>query len=136
MNLFYLFVIAQLLLTSCSKKLVLKYQMDSLNTEILVLKPSNPTRKTNITVNDNLVVNKKNVKSVTIYNIPEGDNNINFTCDNSFYNDKINGQFTVKIDSGQVITKLIQIPPFSTGFWIYVTTPVILGSLIYVLDKK
>lgn len=135
-NLIFVFTIGHLFLSSCSKNIFLNYQTDSINTGILVLKPSNSTKRTYVTVNDHIVVNKENVKSVTIYNIPEGDNNINYICDNTFYKDKLNGQITVRINNGQVVTKLIQVPPYSTGFWIYITTPVIVGSLLYILDKK
>ncbi len=71
--------------TSCSKDIYVNFQTESSNTGKIVLRPSKSTDKTFVTINDNLIVNKKNVKSVTINNVPYGNYIINYTSENGWY---------------------------------------------------
>jgi len=109
---------ALLLLSSCGKNIHVNYQSDATNTGKVVLKPAEPTNRTYVTFNDSLLVNKKYVKSVTIHNVPSGEHQVHYTSNNYVYKEKIDGKMTVNVDNNRVITKLIEVPPYSTGYWI------------------
>ena len=124
------FICVALLFTSCAKNIYVNYQTDSANTGKVVLKPNKATSSTFVTINDNLIVDKKNVKSVIINNVPSGDYNIHYTSDNSWYKDKLDVQIPVKMENGKDITKLVEVPPYSTGYWIYTSGVIILPWII------
>ncbi|MDP2188329.1 MAG: hypothetical protein Q8J69_06565 [Sphingobacteriaceae bacterium] len=110
--------LALVLLSSCAKNIHVNYQSDSANTGKVVLKPAEPTNRTYVTFNDSLLVNKKYVKSVTIHNVPSGEHHVHYTSNNYAYKEKIDGKMTVNVDNNRVITKLIEVPPYSAGYWI------------------
>lgn len=110
--------LATLLLSSCAKNIHVNYQNDSFNTGKVVLKPAEPTDRTFVTINDSLIVNRKYVKSVTIHNVPSGEHQVHYTSNNYMYKEKIDGKMTVNVDNNRVITKLIEVPPYSAGYWI------------------
>lgn len=120
-----------LLFTSCAKHLYVDYQNETINTGKLVLKPSKPTQRTYVTINDSLVVDKKFAKSITLNNVPQGAHVVNYTSENGWYKEKLNAEISIKMESGREITKLVEVPPYSTGYWIYVTASAILPSLIF-----
>ena len=122
-----------LIFSSCSKHIYVNYQTGSANTGKVVLKPSKPTESTYVTINGSLIVDKKNVKSVTIKNVPNGDYNIHYTCDNSWYKDKLDVQIPLKMEDGKEMTKLVEVPPYNTGYWIYVSGMAILPWFILAL---
>lgn len=130
-----LLVIAVFVLSSCSKNIYVSYNSEKESTGKVVLKPSKPTVRTFVTINDNLVVDKKRVKSVTITNIPDGEHQIHYASDNMWYKDKMDVQIPLKMSDGKSITKLVEVPPFSTGYWIYTSVMIFLllggGVLIY-----
>ena len=59
--------------TSCAKNLYVSYLPNSGSSGAVVLKPTTTTNQTFITVNDKLLVDKQNVKSVRIADLPEGE---------------------------------------------------------------
>tara|TARA_B110000971_G_C19615269_1_gene322222 strand:+ start:65 stop:472 length:408 start_codon:yes stop_codon:yes gene_type:complete len=129
-----LFLMSGLLIfSSCSKHIYVNYQTESANTGKVVLKPSKPTDKTYVTINDNLIVDRKNVKSVTINNVPNGDYNIHYTSDNSWYKDKLDAKIPLKMENGKETTKLVEVPPYSTGYWIYMSAAAILPWVLFSL---
>ena len=119
-----------LIFSSCSKHIYVNYQTESANTGKVVLKPSKPTERTFVTINDNLIVDKKNVKSVTINNVPDGNFNIHYTSDNIWYKDKLDVQIPLKMENGKEMTKLVEVPPYSTGYWIYMGGMAVLPWLV------
>ncbi|MBK7762508.1 MAG: hypothetical protein IPI46_03945 [Bacteroidetes bacterium] len=119
-----------LIFCSCSKHIYVNYQTETANTGKVTIKPTKPTDKTYVTINDSLIVDKKNVKSVTITNLPIGDFNIHYTSDNSWYKDKLDTRISVKMEGSKEITKLVEVPPYSTGYWIYITGIAIMPPLI------
>ena len=130
----FLFLMSGLLIfSSCSKHIYVNYQTESANTGKVVLKPSKPTDKTYVTINDNLIVDRKNVKSVTINNVPNGDYNIHYTSDNSWYKDKLDTKIPLKMENRKEMTKLVEVPPYSTGYWIYMSAVAILPWVLFSL---
>ena len=119
-----------IIFSSCSKHIYVDYQTESVNTGQVILKPIKPTERTYVTINDNLIVDKKNVNSVTIKNVPNGDYNIHYTSDNSWYKDKLDFQVSLKMEDGREMTKLVEVPPYSTGYWIYVIAMAILPWVV------
>lgn len=119
-----------LLFNSCAKHIYVDYQNESTNTGKVVLKPSKPTQRTYVTINDSLVVDKKFAKSVTLNNVPKGAHVVNYISENVWYKDKLDAEISLTMESGREITKLVEVPPYSTGYWIYVAASAISGTLI------
>ena len=117
---------------SCSRKIVVNYQTEKANTGTISLKPVKPTTKTFVTINDNLIVEKKNVKSVKILNVPNGEYKIHYSSDNSWYKNKLDSNIVVKMEGNKEVTKIVEVPPFSTGYWIYITGCVAIPIIIAV----
>jgi len=117
-----------LILSSCSKDIHVNYQTESANTGKVVLKPSRPTTSTYVTIDDNLIVDKKKVKSVTINNVPDGDYNIRYTSDNSWYKNKMDVHIRVEMENGKEMTKLVEVPPYSTGYWVYMSGMIVFSA--------
>lgn len=119
-----------LFFTSCAKHIYVDYQNEATNTGKVILKPSKPTQRTYVTINDSLVVDKKFAKSVTLVNVPEGDYVVNFTSENGWYKEKLNAELPVSMESGREKTKLIEVPPYGTGYWVYLSATALLSALL------
>ena len=117
-NLGIIFIVL-ILFSSCARNIYADYQTESQNTGTIVVKPSKSTEKTFVTINDNLIVDKKNVKSVTLNNVPKGSYNIHYTSESGWYKETINDNIKVDMTEGKKVTKIVEIPPYSTGYWIY-----------------
>lgn len=130
-----LLAIIPLLLSSCAKNIYVAYQTDNANTGKIILKPAKPTKKSFVTINDNLIVDKKQIKSVVITNVPNGDYKIHYSSDNQWYKDKLDSEIDVKMSNSKEITKLIDVPPYSNGYWIYnaLIVLVLIGSPIVIV---
>jgi len=113
-------ILAVFFLSSCRpfKDVYAMYQTDSAGTGQVAIIPSEPTIWTTVTLNDKLIVKDANVLSVRIGNVPEGYATISYTSDNSSYKEKLDQEMTVNVISGKETTKLIQVPPRSSGSWI------------------
>jgi len=107
------------------------YQANSERTGKVVIIPSSSTPSTTVTLNDNIMVKRKYVKSVTINNVPEGEAKINYVSDNSSYKEMLNQEMSVNVISGKETTKLVQVPPRSNGYWVY--SGVGLAALLVIL---
>jgi hypothetical protein len=126
-----LLLLVVLLSISCSSHIYVSYQPQSANTSSVVLKPSRATVKTNVTIDDNLIVNRKNAKDVTIKNVPAGMHTINYTSESGYYKEKLDAQIEVNSNGdGKTITKLVVVPPYSTGYWIYMSVSILLSFII------
>lgn len=110
-----------LLFSSCAKHIYVSYPSNEQKTGKVVLKPNTQTVGTFVTVNDVLLVDKKNVKSVTIVNLPIGENTINFSSDSRSYKEPLNEKIKVEIIEDKEITKIVQVPPMSNGYLIYLS---------------
>lgn len=106
-----------LLLSSCAQHIIVDYPIKAESSGTLTLQPSGKTSKTYLTIDDNLVVQKKKVKSITVNNVPEGERKVHYISNSSIYKEKVNGGFTVQIYKGKNAVKLIELPPYSGGYW-------------------
>lgn len=130
----FILIVGLFVFSSCSRHIYVNYQPDSANTGKVVIKPTKPTSRTYVTVNDNLLVDRKYAKSVTINNIPDGEYILHYTSDNTWYKDKMDVKIPLKLEDEKIITKLVEVPPYSTGYWIYSAALVIimLGGGIFI----
>jgi len=130
-----IFILAVFFLSSCRpfKDVYAMYQTDSARTGQVVIIPSEPTIWTSVTLNDKLIVKDANILSVRIGNVPEGYATISYTSDNSSYKEKLDQEMTVNVIRGKETTKLIQVPPRSSGSWISGTLWGLAGVAVLIL---
>lgn len=117
------------LCVSCARQLVIPYSSDSNSNASLFLKPIKPTNKTFITINDSLIVNKKFVKSVRIDHLLPGTYIINYSSDVNTVVARIDSTMTIVIEDHQEIAKIIDVPPYSS--WYYISH--ILAGLLLII---
>lgn len=129
-------LIMAVFLASCSRNVVLQYQDDASNTGTLKFIPSKPTIRTSVRLDDRIMVHKKNVKSITIKQLPAGRHDIHYICDNTLYKEKINERKNIEIKSGTLTVEFIQVPPYSTGFWIYASSSLLAGTILYLYENN
>ena len=105
------------LLSGCAQMIHIPYQSISEFTGTIHLKPTIPTSKTLVTVNEELIVDNAYVKSVTITGLPPGEHDIYYTSNSTYYKEKVEGKFSIKIPEDNGKTKIIQIPGYNNGYW-------------------
>ncbi|MFN3784652.1 MAG: hypothetical protein ACK4R6_12070 [Spirosomataceae bacterium] len=115
----FLLISGMFLFSSCAKHIQVAYQTETSNTGSVAIKLNRPTPFTYVTINDQLIVNRKNVKSLTVNNLPAGEYTIHYTTESSRLKEKLDAHVPVKMEAGKEITKLIEVPPYSNGYWIY-----------------
>ena len=129
--LFYLFLL--LGLCSCARKhITVKYQESSENTGTIVLKPVKKTVKTYVSVNGTLLVDKRKVKSVTITNVPEGKQAVQYSSESSWYQYPIDSTYSIQVKTGGTTAKIVKVPPYSTGYYVY-QSAVFIGSVVMLI---
>lgn len=115
----FLLISGMFLFSSCAKHIQVAYQTETSNTGSVAIKLNRPTPFSYVTINDQLIVNRKNVKSLTVNNLPAGEYTIHYTTESSRLKEKLDAHVPVKMEAGKEITKLIEVPPYSNGYWIY-----------------
>lgn len=113
------FALAMASLASCSKNIVVPYPSQSAGTGKIVLTPTAPVTGTVVTMNDKMLVARKNVKSVTITNVPAGEHRVNISADSWMYKEPLRHEFNLNVTDGQEVSKIVDRPPFSTGYYVY-----------------
>lgn len=121
--------------SSCAKHITVNYQTDSTNTGNVVLKVSRPTQNTYVTLNDQLMIDKKNVKSLTVKNVPNGEYNLHYVSESSRYKEKLDAQMPITMVGGKEVTKLVEVPPYSNGYWVYNGLALFPLFFILLIDK-
>ncbi len=137
MKKFRILTLAVILLafSSCSRHIHLNYQLESTNTGKIVLKSSKPTEKTAVAINGYEIIKKKKVKTVTINNVPAGDHTIRYASLNKWYKERLDVQIPVKVENGKEVTTLVDVPPYSTGYWFYIAGQAVLSAAIGLVLK-
>lgn len=126
---YIILLISLILCSSCARQLVIPYTSDSNADAQIVLNPIKPTEKTFITINDSLIVNKKFIKSVTIDHLPYGIYTINYASDVKTKVAKIDTTMTIVVEGQKNITKIIDVPPNNS--WYYISN-LLIGLLLLV----
>jgi len=116
--------------SSCALDYYYTYQPDKSQKGKIEMLPIVPTYQTFVKLNDSIIINRKSVKSVTIENLPDGEYRLSYLSYDPGYKEKMEKTLYVKIENGNTVTDLVNVPPYSTGYWIYAG---ILTSSIYLL---
>ena len=125
-----------LLFSSCAKNLSLNYSDYSNNDNVsksfgtLYLEPSRASEMTSVTIDDNLIVSKKHVKSITIENIPVGVHNVHYSAGNWTYKEKLDEHIQIDIKTNKKTSKIVSVPPYSTAYWIYSSALAITSGIV------
>jgi len=122
-------IITLVLCVSCGRQLVIPYSSESNSNASIFIKPIKPTNKTFITINDSLIVNKKLIKSVRIDHLPAGIYTINYSSDVNTMVARIDSTMTIVVEDHKEISKIIDVPPYSS--WYYISQ--ILAGLLLLL---
>ena len=88
-----------------------------------------------MTLNDQLMVDKKNVKSLTVKNVPNGEYNLHYVSESSRYKEKLDAQMPITMVGGKEVTKLVEVPPYSNGYWVYNGLALFPLFFILLIDK-
>ena len=115
-RLFSLFL-ASLLLASCSQHLIVNFSDRTTDTGSLVIQPSRRIYAF-LDVDGKLLVEDKNVKKITVNQIPVGQHVFHLICDNSQFQEKVDETKDFTVQPGSTSTHLLEVPPFSNGYWI------------------
>ncbi|QNF32191.1 hypothetical protein HUW51_05410 [Adhaeribacter swui] len=127
---FLIFVAAVITTSSCSRNLHLNYQLEAANTGSIILKPGRPTEKTMVTLNNQVIVNNKNVKSLTIHHVPTGNYTFHYVSGTKWYKNKLDVQLPVQMEAGKEVTKIVEVPPYKNGYWYYLAGQAVLSGVI------
>jgi len=127
-NLFIAFI-ALVLLSSCAKDITVSAGTGK---GVITMKPTTPTVRTYVTINDQLVVDSERVKSVTVTGLAEGENKIVYKSESSRYKEPMDIEQTIKVENGVNKTEILTVPPISDGYWIYTGLSTV-GSTIVIL---
>jgi len=127
---FLLLLALSLTFSSCSLNYYYTQRQDKTNTGKVQIIPTTPVYKTYVTLNDSLIIENKNVKSLTLENLPYGDYKIHFCSYSAIYKTKLEEDMLLKIEDGKCITKIVSVPPASNGYWVYAG---LLTSAVYLV---
>ena len=109
-------IIALVCLSSCAKDITVSA---GTGTATLTMKPTRATPRTYVTVNDELLVDKKAVKSVTVTGLTEGENKIVYKAESLSYKDPLELEKVITFEKDAKKTEIVTVPPTSNGYWIY-----------------
>lgn len=128
-------LILPFLFISCAKDYYTSYKSVSDEKEYgsMIVKFSNPIKNVNITVDGNLIAEDKFTKRVQVDNMPVGEHEIKVIASSWELKNDINKVEKMDIQPNDKKTMLVQVPPKSTGYWIYqaVTFSVIFSTSYY-----
>lgn len=132
------------LICSCAKNIVVNYGPADSSSGQIVVHPSGKTPNTFLTIDDKLILANKRVKSITVNNVPVGERKVHFMSNSSNYKEKVNGEFLVKVENGKSSVKLVELPPYSGGYWATqiigsvgsAVLGIVVGSAIYYASEQ
>ncbi len=128
-------LILPFLFISCAKDYYTSYKSASDGKEYgsLIVKFSNPIKNVNITVDGNLIAEDKFTERVQVDNMPTGQHEIKVIASSWELKNDVNKVEEMDIKPNDKQTMLVQVPPKSTGYWIYqaVTFSVIFSTSYY-----
>lgn len=123
---FFLLVLVTFLAASCSKNIHVTYQPQKSNTSQIVLKYDKVSHRTRILMNDKLIVNGAQAKSVTINNVPAGDYTIKCSSSSGWRKDRVHVAMGVKLDGvDKTVIKKVDMPIQNGWYWVGVSSLVV-----------
>jgi len=127
----YFVILAAFLASSCAKNILVNYQSENFNTSKIVLKYSKISHKTKVMINDNLLVDGRQAKSVTIRNLPAGDYKIRCTSSSGMKKERLQVSMGVKlVGADKTVIKAINMPIQNGWYWAGVTSVAIWPLLL------
>ncbi len=122
----YFLILAAFFASSCAKNILVNYQAETINTSKIVLKYSKTSHKTKVMINDSLLVNGRQVKSITISNVPAGSYKIKCSSNSGLKKERLYVSMGVKMDgNAKTIVKPINMPVQNGWYWMGVTSLVV-----------
>ncbi|PQJ08772.1 hypothetical protein CJD36_022495 [Flavipsychrobacter stenotrophus] len=124
-------LLSALFLSSCAKRVTVSYGGGNDNVGTVKIKPSTTIKGASVTMDGKLVWDKrKRIKTLTVTNVPKGNHEVNVVSESWAYKESLNDKQTVKITgSGDNKAVLVSVPPYSTGYYIYMTVIIIVCLL-------
>ena len=116
---FCLLLLVPFVFSSCALNYYYTYQKENHNTGKAVIIPTISTSSTYVMLNDSLIIRNKNVKTLTLENLPAGEYLLQYKSYNPAYKDKLDQQIPLRVESGSNLTEIVGVPPVSSGYWIY-----------------
>ena len=114
-----LIFVLPVLISSCAKSIVVNFSDDANAKGKVNFQPSRSLGQASLVVNGKLLVDKQDIKKITVQNLPDGLYNYHLTCDNWRYAQKADTESNFQVQGESEKTILIETPPFSNGFWVY-----------------
>jgi len=119
----YFLILTAFLSVSCAKNILVNYQSESSNTSKIVLKYNKTSHKTKVMINDALFVDGRQVKSVTIRNVPAGEYKIRCTSSSGLKKQRLQVSMGVKLDGADItVVKAINMPIQNGWYWVGITS--------------
>ena len=128
---FCLLLLVPCVFSSCALNYYYTFQPENQNTGKAVIIPTISTSSTYVMLNDSLIIKNKNVKTLTIENLPAGEYLLQYKSYNPAYKDKLDQQIPLRVESGSNLTEIVGVPPVSSGYWIY--AGLITSTLYFIL---
>lgn len=123
MKFIFILILAAFLTSSCAKNILVNYQSETLNTSKIVLKYSKVSHKTMVLINDNLIVKRRQAKSVTILNVPAGNYKIRCSSSSGLKKERLEVSMGIKLDGdSKTVVKAINMPIQNGWYWVGVTS--------------
>jgi hypothetical protein len=135
-NYFAFFACSMLLFTSCAKHIIVNFQANPENTGKIVIAPTASIDGAVLTINDQLLVDKKFVKKITVNNVPIGEHKVRFSADSWAYKDKIDENIAITVQKDKEVAKVVTRPPYSTGYYVASGLSTVAGVLIAIFGYK
>jgi len=132
-NQIYFIVLLLISLIGCNTNRIVQYQLTKDSTSSIKIKPSTAIGNVLVLLDGNMVWEKsRTVKSLTIENVPKGDHILQLVSANWYYNDKIDINKLIHVDGkGETKIELVSVPPFSSGYWMYLSVLAIVPWITY-----
>ncbi|MCF8332664.1 MAG: hypothetical protein K9I47_00825 [Bacteroidales bacterium] len=111
-----LIAITGLFLAGCAKDITVNYRDQGKGK--VELKPSKNVYDGFVLVNDSMLVDSKTIKSVTIENIPEGNYDVIFRSNYSYYKGNFREKYDIEIGPEEFHQKNIVVPGYNTSYYL------------------
>lgn len=116
-----LFVLLCLFLSSCARTIHVNYVGNEVGTNTIHFSPNRATSNTSVAIDSKIYVDNENVDAVYIHNVPNGKYDVSYSSSDSRYKYPLYEEDIVVLDKDfdQQALKIIVVPPFSAGYWLY-----------------
>jgi len=127
--------ISLILLSGCAKDYYTSYKSNNTDKDVgsLIIRFSDPIKSVNVTLDGNLVAEDKFTERIEIDKVPVGEHEVKAIASSWQLKKDINKTAQIDVQPNGKQTMLVQVPPKSTGYWIYqaVTFSVIFSTSYY-----